>query len=112
MQIKKVDNPLISSEDAKEEKIGYAAKRAKEKIAEKAARAEWKKTDKFEKEQSPWSNWYRKKLIPALLNLSKIRKSLYNNNLFDLYIDRPSEKIICSDAQKRFRRIDGKCNDL
>lgn len=78
------------------------------------AQQAWKQASTEVQQQWPWSDWYYQDIVPALIKLSKIRKNLYANNIFDTYATRPdSSKIYCSpDDDQRFRRPDGTCNDF
>jgi hypothetical protein len=113
LDLRNQKHPLISTAETKLEQRNYKAQKDIEKERERLAREEWKKLSDHEKAQNPWTTWYRKKIVPALLELAKTRKALYRDNLFDSYVVRPSEKgLICSNFDKKHRRIDGKCNDL
>lgn len=108
----KVKNPLISKADKKEENRRFRAKRKIEKKNEKLARKEWAAMSDFEKAQSPWETWYRSRVVPGLLKLSKIRKRLYRYNLTDVYDKRPVFKGVCDKSTYKYRTLDGTCNDL
>lgn len=107
----KVTNPLITEADKKEQDIREKKRKKLRAIQEKKIAKQWDEVSEQEKKLSPWSTWYRKKLIPGLLELSSIRKDLYKRNLFDTYVERPTAKSDCYNKSK-YRLSEGYCNDL
>ena len=107
----KVKNDLITKQDKKEEDSREKQRKDTRKKQEKKARELWKKVSDAEKEQSPWTKWYHKKVLPGLLELSKVRKNLYKYNLYDPYINRNLKQIDCS-KHIDHRTATGECNDL
>ncbi|MBL7546117.1 MAG: hypothetical protein JNL11_20020 [Bdellovibrionaceae bacterium] len=64
---------------------------------------------------STWSQWSKKNTISGLLELSRIRTSLFTNNLKDphiSYLGYKNAKKDCNDTnENRFRSADGTCTD-
>jgi hypothetical protein len=58
-----------------------------------------------------WTDWYKKNLISALLELSNIRDQLYKNNIFSTYMT-PPESRACTEHDQSARSADGMCNDF
>jgi len=107
----KIENSLISKSDQKEEKVREEKRKKIRSIQEKKVAQQWEKISEFEKEQSPWSTWYRKSFIGGLLKLSSIRKDLYKRNLFDPYVTRPKTSEDCV-GKTSYRVSEGHCNDV
>ncbi|MCT4641776.1 MAG: hypothetical protein N4A33_05710 [Bacteriovoracaceae bacterium] len=112
---KTANKKLIKKADYKEEKrrtkIGLKAQKTREAIHRRV----YKTWSKEQKANDPWTTWHRKRIIPALLQLSKMRKELFANSLFDNYVQRPKlplNKAKCSTTDFFNRRIDGTCNDM
>jgi hypothetical protein len=109
---KTANKDLISKEDRKEENRRTKAESKAAQEREEVARRLYKSWSDEKKHNDPWTNWYRKGIVPALLQLSKMRKNLFTNNLFDNYVTRPQAAVPCTDADQFTRRIDGSCNDI
>jgi hypothetical protein len=112
-QMQKTASPkLIEKTDRKAEK--QDAKDRKKEAAEKEeiGRREFNTWSEKEQDDSPWTNWYRKGKVKALLELSDIRHQLFKNNLFDNYVERPKASVPCGKSDRMVRRFDGTCNDV
>ncbi len=103
---------LISKEDRAEEDKRTKAAMEAAKEREDIHRRVYSNWTEEQKANDPWTTWSRKKIVPALLALSKLRKDLFANSLFDNYITRPEAAVPCNDADLNNRRIDGSCNDM
>lgn len=106
---------LLSDSDVKEEEKRRSIELKAQREREEVHRRVYKTWSDKEKDEDVWTTWSRKKIIPALLQLSKMRKTLFSENLFDNYVARPelsAEKKECGEKDKYSRRIDGTCNNL
>ncbi len=109
---KTANRSMIDREDRREERRRVRQEVRAAKQRERIEKRVYRSWTKEEKERSPWTDWYRKRLVPALLQLSKMRKDLFNNNLFDNYVTRPQTDRPCTEEDQYNRRIDGSCNDF
>jgi hypothetical protein len=102
----------IEKSDRKLEKKNTRAIKKEARAAEIAGRKEYNSWTSEQKDESPWTTWYRKRKVAALLELSKIRKTLFKTAIFDNYITRPQTQEPCGKSDIYVRRYDGSCNDL
>jgi hypothetical protein len=107
---KTANKKLISSADKKEEDRRTKKEMKEAQEREKIHQRLYKSWTKDQKERDPWTTWHRKKAVPALLELSKIRKNLLSNSLRDNYVTRPKVLVPCTDEDLYTRRLDGSCN--
>lgn len=109
---KTANKKLISRQDRQEERRRTMKEFRAAKEREKVHRRLYKTWSKEKQHNDPWTTWHRKNVVPALLQLSKIRKNLFSHHLFDNYVTRPVTTTPCDQSDKNNRRIDGSCNDL